>query len=80
MRGCRSALLLTTSFNENDFQVVSGGLLILSVLIPNVPSFAQRLRELAGRRRLRSAAAIQTAGGGTAPAPPEERTGAGDRG
>ena len=35
--GLRSALLLTSSFNENDFQVVSGGLLILSVLIPNVP-------------------------------------------
>ena len=34
--GLRSALLLTSSFNENDFQVVSGGLLILSVLIPNV--------------------------------------------
>ena len=35
--GLRSALLLTSSFNENDFQVVSGGLLILSVLIPNMP-------------------------------------------
>ncbi len=54
--GLRSALLLTSSFNENDFQVVSGGLLILSVLIPNVPSFVQRLRELAGRRRLRGEA------------------------
>ena len=32
----RSALLLTSSFNENDFQVVSGGLLILSVLVPNL--------------------------------------------
>ena len=39
--GLRSALLLTSSFNENDFQVVSGGLLILSVLIPNIAAFAQ---------------------------------------
>ena len=51
--GLRSALLLTSSFNKNDFPVVSGGLLILSVLIPNVPSFVQRLREIGGRRRLR---------------------------
>ncbi len=50
--GLRSALLLTSSFNENDFQVVSGGLLILSVLIPNVPSFAQRLRAVLRRRRV----------------------------
>jgi rhamnose transport system permease protein len=49
--GLRSALLLTSSFNENDFQVVSGGLLILSVLIPNAASFAQRLRAFARRRR-----------------------------
>jgi rhamnose transport system permease protein len=49
--GLRSALLLTSSFNESDFQVVSGGLLILSVLIPNAASFAQRLRAFARRRR-----------------------------
>ena len=49
--GLRSALLLTTSFNENDFQVVSGGLLILSVLVPNAASFVQRLRALARRLR-----------------------------
>jgi rhamnose transport system permease protein len=55
--GLRSALLLTSSFNENDFQVVSGGLLILSVLIPNIPSFVQRVREMGGRRRLRGEAA-----------------------
>jgi len=79
--GLRSALLLTSSFNENDFQVVSGGLLILSVLIPNIPSFVQRVRELAGRRRLRSeAVAVQTAGAGAAAPRGEERTGAGDRG
>ncbi len=49
--GLRSALLLTSSFNENDFQVVSGGLLILSVLIPNLAAFATRGRELLARRR-----------------------------
>ena len=37
--GLRSALLLTSSFNENDFQIVSGGLLILSVLVPNIATF-----------------------------------------
>jgi rhamnose transport system permease protein len=49
--GLRSALLLTSSFNENDFQVISGGLLILSMLIPNAASFAQRLSAFARRRR-----------------------------
>lgn len=49
--GLRSALLLTSSFNENDFQVVSGGLLILSVLIPNAASFGQRLTAMTRRRR-----------------------------
>jgi rhamnose transport system permease protein len=51
--GLRSALLLTSSFNENDFEVVSGGLLILSVLIPNAAAFAGRGRELLARRRAR---------------------------
>ncbi|HWE08873.1 MAG TPA: ABC transporter permease [Solirubrobacteraceae bacterium] len=46
----RSALLLTSSFNENDFQVVSGGLLILSVLVPNLAEFGRRGRELMTRR------------------------------
>jgi rhamnose transport system permease protein len=49
--GLRSGLLLSSSFNENDFQVVSGGLLILSVLIPNAAAFAKRARELMARRR-----------------------------
>jgi len=51
--GLRSALLLTPSFNENDFQVVSGGLLILSVLIPNVASFVERARMLMRRGHIR---------------------------
>jgi rhamnose transport system permease protein len=49
--GLRSALLLTSSFNENDFQIVSGGVLILSVLVPNMATFARRGRELMARRR-----------------------------
>jgi rhamnose transport system permease protein len=56
----RAALLLTSSFNENDFQVVSGGLLILSVLVPNLATFARRGRELMARRRGRGAAAAAT--------------------
>jgi rhamnose transport system permease protein len=57
----RSALLLTSSFNENDFQVVSGGLLILSVLVPNLAEFARRGRDLVGRRRGRGLAASSPA-------------------
>jgi rhamnose transport system permease protein len=53
----RSALLLTSSFNENDFQVVSGGLLILSVLVPNLAAFSRRGRDLMARRRSRGAVA-----------------------
>jgi rhamnose transport system permease protein len=49
--GLRSALLLTSSFNENDFQVVSGGLLILSVLVPNMAAFSRRGQAMLGRRR-----------------------------
>jgi rhamnose transport system permease protein len=51
-----SVLLLSSSFNDNDFQVVSGGLLILSVLVPNLPSFVQRARELSRRPRARARA------------------------
>ena len=50
----RSALLLTSSFNENDFQLVTGALLILSVLLPNVPLFLQRGREMLNRRHARA--------------------------
>ena len=54
--GLHSVLLLSSSFNDNDFQVVSGGLLILSVLVPNLPSFAQRTREMMRRRAARNRA------------------------
>jgi rhamnose transport system permease protein len=49
--GLQSALLLTSNFNENDFEIVSGGLLILSVLIPNLALFMRRGREMLARRR-----------------------------
>jgi rhamnose transport system permease protein len=58
--GLRSALLLGTSLNENDYQVVSGGLLILSVLVPNLPSFARRANE-ALRRRARARSSVAPA-------------------
>jgi rhamnose transport system permease protein len=61
----RAALLLTSSFNENDFQVVSGGLLILSVLVPNLAAFSRRGRDLMARRRGRGAAAAASASPGT---------------
>jgi hypothetical protein len=44
---------LPPSFNENDFEVVSGGLLMLSVLVPNAASFVQRARMLMRRGQIR---------------------------
>jgi rhamnose transport system permease protein len=64
--GLHSVLLLSSSFNDNDFQVVSGALLILSVLIPNLPSFVQRGRELWRRRAARG----RTVALGGPPPPP----------
>jgi len=61
--GLHSVLLLSNSFNDNDFQVVSGALLILSVLVPNLPSFAQRGRALLRRRAARSVPADGSAQG-----------------
>ncbi len=55
--GLHSVLLLSSSFNDNDFQVVSGALLILSVLVPNGPEFVRRGRELLRRRAARGGAA-----------------------
>ncbi len=69
--GLRSALLLTSSFNENDFQVVSGGLLILSVLVPNIAAFTTRGRELLARRRRRGSAGVAALATGTPGAPPD---------
>jgi rhamnose transport system permease protein len=53
--GLESFVLVTTSLNEDDFQVVTGALLILSVLVPNGRAFAQRGRELVRRQRARTA-------------------------
>jgi rhamnose transport system permease protein len=54
--GLHSALLLTSSFNANDIQIISGALLILSVLIPNLAEFMTRGREAAARLRGRGRA------------------------
>ena len=43
--GIQNALLLT-NFNEEASGIVAGGLLLLSVFVPNSASFAGRLREL----------------------------------
>jgi hypothetical protein len=62
----RSVLLIATSLNENDFQVVSGGLLILSVLLANAPELRRRaevlLRRLRPPRRGRRAEVAADAG------------------
>jgi rhamnose transport system permease protein len=50
-----SYLLVSTSLNADDIQVVTGILLVLSVLVPNAAAFAQRGRELLRRRRARTA-------------------------
>ncbi len=54
----QSALLLT-NFNANGLEIVTGGLLLLSVLVPNAGQLASRARSLAGRRRLGVAAHAQ---------------------
>jgi rhamnose transport system permease protein len=53
--GLQNALLLT-DFEQRAMGVVTGSLLLLSVLIPNVPEFARRAREFWHRRELRGAA------------------------
>jgi rhamnose transport system permease protein len=51
--GLHSVLLLSNGFTDQDFPIVSGGLLILSVLIQNAPSYGRRAREWNRRRRAR---------------------------
>jgi rhamnose transport system permease protein len=65
--GLHSVLLLSNSFNDNDFQVVSGALLILSVLVPNLPSFVQRGRELMRRRAARGLSVLPASPSSTPP-------------
>jgi rhamnose transport system permease protein len=47
--GLQNALLLT-NFNQEATGIVTGGLLLVSVFVPNAASFATRLRELLARR------------------------------
>ena len=47
--GLHSVLLLSSGFDDNDFMVVSGGLLVLSVLIQSTPAYLRRIRD--ARRR-----------------------------
>jgi len=47
--GLQNALFLT-NFDQRALGIVTGGLLLVSVLIPNVPSFVQRAREFLPRR------------------------------
>ncbi len=54
--GLHSLLLLSSGFNDNDFLVVSGGLLILSVLIQNTPQYVHRFHDWRRRRRARRVA------------------------
>jgi rhamnose transport system permease protein len=49
--GIEGALYLTTGFNESAFPIVTGGLLLASVLIPNFPELRRRAREAVHRRR-----------------------------
>jgi rhamnose transport system permease protein len=54
--GLQSALFLT-NFEQRAMGVVTGSLLLLSVLIPNASTFVRRGREVLRRRELRGAAA-----------------------
>jgi len=44
--------LLLTNFNANALEIVTGGLLLLSVLIPNGGELAARARRFMSRNRL----------------------------
>jgi rhamnose transport system permease protein len=57
--GIEGALYLTTGFNESAFPIVTGGLLLLSVLVPNGPELKRRLIDaLRRQRRLRSGSTV----------------------
>jgi rhamnose transport system permease protein len=51
--GLQNALFLT-NFEQRAMGVVTGGLLLLSVLVPNAASFARRARDVLRRRELRA--------------------------
>jgi rhamnose transport system permease protein len=48
-------VLLLTNFNQEAVGVITGGLLLLSVLVPNIGEFRARARRLSGRNRKRQA-------------------------
>jgi len=54
--GLQNALFLT-NFNELALGIVTGGLLLVSVLVPNASSFVQRARDSLKRRDVRGRAA-----------------------
>ncbi|HUY70897.1 MAG TPA: ABC transporter permease [Gaiellaceae bacterium] len=54
--GLQNALFLT-NFNELALGIVTGGLLLVSVLVPNASSFVRRARESLRRRQVRGQAA-----------------------
>jgi rhamnose transport system permease protein len=54
--GLQNALFLS-NFPDRALGIVTGGLLLLSVLIPNISSFVERGREALQRRSARSHAA-----------------------
>ena len=60
--GLQNALFLT-NFPERALGMVTGGLLLLSVLIPNISSFAARAREVLRRREVRGRVAAARRGG-----------------
>jgi len=54
---CLQSALFLTDFEQRAMGVVTGSLLLLSVLIPNASTFVRRGREVLRRRQLRSATA-----------------------
>jgi rhamnose transport system permease protein len=58
LAGLQNALLLS-NFNQSAMGVVTGTLLLISVLIPNVGSFQRRARDVIRRRALRGAGAAE---------------------
>jgi rhamnose transport system permease protein len=58
--GLQNALFLT-SFNQRALGIVTGGLLIVSVLVPNLGSFVARGRDTLKRRQVRGRAAAEGA-------------------
>jgi rhamnose transport system permease protein len=52
---CLQNALFLSNFNQSAMGVVTGSLLLVSVLVPNASSFARRARDVVRRRQLRAA-------------------------